>query len=139
MNPQEASRAYLAAQVEGCTPLHRVVLLHQRLARALREAIGHIERREVPAAHEAFTKAKEIVVHLLASIPEDDESDLAAHLRGLLAHCYQQITMANLRKDRQGARAALEVVVALGEGWADLEAQCQGRDRAAASGPDGRR
>ncbi|MFW6161396.1 MAG: flagellar export chaperone FliS [Planctomycetota bacterium] len=123
MNPQQATEAYLAAEVESSDPLHRVVLLHRGLLRALREAKGHVERQEPAAAHEDFVKAKRIVAHFLASIPEEDEGDLAAHLRGILTFCYQQITEANLRKDVACAQCAIDAITPIAEGWAELEAQ----------------
>lgn len=122
MNPQQATQAYLAAEVESSDPLHRLVLLHRGLLRALREAKGHVERREAEAAHDHFVKAKRIVAHFLASIPEHDDSDLAAHLRGILTFCYHQIAEANLRKDPTCAQCAIDAITPIAEGWAELEA-----------------
>jgi len=69
----------------------------------------------------AFLKAKRIVAHLLASIPEDDDSDLAANLRGLFRFAYLKLAEANLRKDPDPATQALKVIRDLAEGWGGLE------------------
>lgn len=123
MNAQQAAAAYVTVEVESSDPLHRVVLLHRRLLRALREAMGHVERREIEAAHHDFTRAKEIVAHFLASIPEQDDSDLAAQLRGIFTFCYRQIAEANLRKDVACAQCALDAITPIAEGWAELDTQ----------------
>lgn len=123
MTPQHASQEYLAAAVQAADPLRRLRMLHERAARALRQAIGHIERGDVPAAHDAFSKARAIVVHFIASIPEGDDSDEATHFRGLFHYCHQRIVEANLRKDVRCAESALGILSTLAEGWAELDAQ----------------
>jgi len=123
MTPHQASHEYLAAAVESAPPLRRMRMLHERAARALREAIEHIDRHDVPAAHDALAKARAIVVHFLASIPDGDDSDEAAHFRGLFHYCNQRIVEANLRKDIDCAQAALAIVTTLAEGWAELDDQ----------------
>lgn len=131
MNPQQASLEYLAAEIEKADPLRRVVLLHEGAARFTREAIAHVARRDFPSAHHAFVKAKRIVAHLLASIPEDDDSDLAANLRGLFRFAYLKLAEGNLRKDTDCARQALEVIRNIADGWAGLERQSKARKPAA--------
>ncbi|MFP4055863.1 MAG: flagellar export chaperone FliS [Candidatus Brocadiia bacterium] len=121
-DPQRASRQYLAAEVEGADPLTRVAMLHEAAARFIRQAAAGIEEGEPARAHEAFLRAKRIIAHFLASIPEDDPSDLAADLRGLFTFAYRRLAEANLRKDPHAARQALQVVRTLGEGWAELTA-----------------
>lgn len=123
MDLQKAAQAYLTAEVESSDPLHRVTLLHERAVRALRQAIRHVQHRDVEAAHADFLKAQQIVAHLLVSIPDDDDGDLAAHLRGLFTFCYRQIGEANLRKDTACAEAALSALGPLAEGWAELDAR----------------
>ena len=121
MNVQRASNEYLAAEVEGSDPLHRIVMLHDRAACLIREAVRHIEGRDFERAHEAFTKAKNIVMHFLANIPETDDGELAANLRGLFKYTYRKLAEGNLRKDPASAEDALAVVRKLGEGWAALD------------------
>ena len=123
MTPRLASQEYLAAEVEAADPLHCIVLLHEGAARFTREAIRHIERQDFEGAHSAFVKAKSIVMHFLASIPEEDDGDLAANLRGLLRYAFSKLVEGNLRKDPQCAEEALQVLRTLGEGWATLELQ----------------
>jgi len=123
MNPQDAAQEYLAAEVTSADPLRRVALLHEGAARFTREAIGCVERREFEQAHNAFVRARNIILHFLNSIPETDDSDLAAHLRGLLQYTYGKLIEANLRKDPRCAQEALQVIRSLGEGWAELDSR----------------
>lgn len=123
MNGQHASHQYLAAAVEAADPLQRVAMLHECAARSARDAIRHIGNNEIEPAHKAFARAKNIILHFIASIPGDDDSDLAANLRGLFQFAYQKLVEGNLRKDRACAEAALEVLHTLAEGWADFSAQ----------------
>jgi len=123
MNAVNATQEYLAAEVERADPLRRVALLHEHATRCVGRAVRHIERREMAQAHSAFVKAKNIVLHFLASIPDGDDSEVAANLRGLFQYTYQKLVEGNLRKDPQCADAALEVLRSLGEGWAELDTQ----------------
>ena len=125
MNPRQAPQEYLAAAVQTADPVRRIRMLHERAARALREALAAMDRHDVPAAHDALAKARAIVVHFLASIPDGDDSDEAARLRGLFHFCHQRIVEANLRKDAECARGALGILTTLAEGWAELDAQRQ--------------
>ena len=134
MNAQRAAQAYLAVEVESSAPLHRLVLLHERAVRALREGVRHVERREVEEAHADFVKAEQIILHFLTSIPEDDDGEVAVHLRGLFIYCFRQTAEANLRKDTRCADAALRVLVPLAEGWAELDAQRRPSARPEVSG-----
>lgn len=122
-NRHHASRQYLAAKVEGGDTLHRVTLLHEGAARFTREAIRHIESRNFEPAHEAFVKAKRIVLHLLSSIPDTDDTKLAADLRGLFQYACDRLIDANLHKDPEAARCALGVLRNLAEGWSTLDTQ----------------
>jgi len=121
MNAQQAAQAYRAAEVESGDPLHRVVLLHERTLRALHEAAGHIERREVEEAHADLVKARQILQHFIGSIPDGDEGELAANLRGLFTFCVQQVVEANLRKDPRHILVALDILTPLGEAWAEMD------------------
>jgi len=134
MNPHRASQEYLAARIDSADPLRRVVLLHEGAARFTREAIRHIERREFDQAHRAFVRAKQIILHFLSSIPESDDSELAAHLRGLFTYTYSQLVEGNLRKDPRPTEAALQVIRTLGDGWAELDKQHRQAGRTPPSG-----
>ena len=120
MHPHHASQEYLAAEVEGSDPVRRVLLLHEGAARFIREAVEHIGRRDFERAHGAFGKAKDIVLHFLSSIPESDDSELAANLRGLFKYTYSKLVEGNLRKDPEPARDALAVIRNLRDGWSAL-------------------
>ena len=135
MTGQHASHQYLAAAVEAADPLQRVVMLHEHAVRSVRTAIRHIDGKEPAAAHAALTKAKNIVVHLLASVPEDDDSELAAHLRGLFKFAYAKLVEGNLRKDRACVEAALDVLRTLAAGWAEFHAQNLPTASAPSAGP----
>ena len=123
MDRRHASANYLAAAIDGADALGRVVLLFQGCARFIRAAIRHIEAGRPEAAHQAFVKAKRIVAHLLASIPEADDSDLAANLRGLFQFAYRQLLEANVRKDPALAEAALQTLRTLAGAWTESAAR----------------
>jgi len=135
MSSQQASQEYLALEVECADPVRRVALLHEGAARFTREAIHHIERRDFEQAHNAFVRAKNIILHFLSSVPEADDSDLADNLRSLLQFTYARLVDGNVRKNPRSAGEALQVIRLLGEGWSALDAQ----RRAAADGerPEG--
>ena len=123
MSSQQASQEYLALEVECADPIRRVALLHEGAARFTREAIRSIERRDFEQAHNAFVRAKNIILHFLSSVPEADDSDLADSLRGLLQFTYVKLVEGNVRKDPRSAQKALEVIRLLGDGWSALDAQ----------------
>jgi flagellar biosynthetic protein FliS len=131
MKRQRASAEYLAAKVESAGPAERVAMLLTGSLRAIREAVAHAQGRDFAKAHDAFVRAKSIVLHLLASIAPEDEGELAAHLRGLLQYAYRTLVEANLRKAPECAEAAARVLAPL----ADACAAACGHDGTSAPGP----
>jgi len=121
MNLRQAAGEYLAAEVEGGDELHRVALLHQAAERLVRQAVRAVGDRDVEAAHTAFVKAKRIILHFLDNIPEHDDSDLAASLRGLYRWAYSQLAEANLRKDPRRAQTALDALKPISGAWRQLD------------------
>ena len=121
MDVRHAAGEYLAAEVEGSDELHRIALLHKAAERFVRQAVRAMSDQDVEGAHNAFIKAKKIILHFLSSVADDDDSDLAASLRGLYKWAYRQLAEANLRKDAQCAEAALEALEPTSGAWCHLD------------------
>jgi len=110
MSSQHAHQEWPAAEVDGPERLRRLVVLHEGVGRFIREAIRHVERRDFEKAHSAFLQAKHTVMHFLSHIPESDDSDLAANLRGLFSDSHRKVVEGSLRKELKCAEAALRVI-----------------------------
>jgi flagellar protein FliS len=122
MNALAAARAYarvgVETAVEGADPRRLVLMLYDGALAALREARGHMGRRDTAAKVRAVSKALRIVDEgLAASLDESAGGDIARQLKDLYDYIGRRLALANARNDPALIDEAERLLGELREAW----------------------
>ncbi|OGH02410.1 MAG: flagellar export chaperone FliS [Candidatus Lambdaproteobacteria bacterium RIFOXYD1_FULL_56_27] len=118
-------QAYQQTSVQTSSQKQLIVMLYDGMHRFMSQAIGAIEAGEVEAAHQNLHRTGKILLELLATLREDKGGEVAQNLKKLYVYCYEQIVIANLKKDAELVREIQKVIGNLREGWKELYAASQ--------------
>ena len=76
--------------------------------------------KDYETAHQNLNKTGKILLELLSTLREDKGGEIAANLKKIYVHCYEQIVIANLKKDIQMIKDVQTVLGNLSEGWKQM-------------------
>jgi len=115
-------QAYQKNSVQTSSQKQLIVMLYDGMHRFMTQSIQAIEQGEVEAAHQNLTKTGKILLELLGTLREDKGGEVAANLKKLYVYCYEQIVLANLKKDVEAIQGVQKVIGNLRDGWKELYA-----------------
>lgn len=118
-------QAYQQASVQTSSQKQLIVMLYDGMHRFMSQAIASIEAGEIETAHQNLHKTGKILLELLGTLREDQGGEVAANLKKLYVYCYEQIVIANLKKDVALIEEVQSVIGNLREGWKELYAASQ--------------
>lgn len=116
-------QAYQSAQVQTSNQKQLIVMLYDGMDRFLTKAVKAIKEGEIESAHTYLHRTGQILLELLSTLREDKGGEIAANLKRIYVFCYEQVVIANLKKD---SRMVLEVQQVLGnlrEAWKQIGAK----------------
>ncbi|MDT8447119.1 MAG: flagellar export chaperone FliS [bacterium] len=120
-------QAYQQTSVQTSSQKQLIVMLYDGMHRFMSQAIKAIEAGEIESAHENLHKTGKILLELMATLREDKGGEVAQNLKKLYLYCYEQIVIANLKKDAQMVLDVQGVIGNLREGWKELYAASQNK------------
>ena len=121
MNPR-AARAYKNVAVSSARPTRVLDELFCRLRRDLMGAHEACQARDVEARCKALAHAMKIVTALEAGLDREAAPSLCDQLASLYGFVKDRILVANLRAEASAIAEAYDVIVALHDAFAQLEA-----------------
>ena len=119
------ANAYLESQVltASAERLHQMVI--DAAIRFARQAEEALEAEKHEAAYFALNRSRDCVNELLTGITSDPNPELANQLRGLFVFVIQKLARADLERDPQLVRDAVQILQAHRETWTLLVANVQ--------------
>jgi len=120
-------QAYQNTQIQTSNQKQLIVMLFDGLNRFLNKAVKGIEEKDVETAHANLHRSGQILLELLSTLREDKGKDIAVNLKRIYVYCYEQIVIANLKKDAAAIRDVQQVLHNLGEGWRTIAKNSQAR------------
>ncbi|MCP4752410.1 MAG: flagellar export chaperone FliS [Proteobacteria bacterium] len=127
-------QAYQNTQVRTSNQKQLLVMLFDGMNRFMNKAVRAIEENDFEVAHSNLHRTGQILLELLSTLREDRGGEIAVNLKKIYVFCYEQIVIANLKKDAGLIREVREVIDNLGEGWRTVGRKESGH-RADAGGP----
>jgi flagellar protein FliS len=110
-NQVAAPQAYRQSAVISASPVELVVQLYDAARRFLRQGSVAMEERKIEEAHKKLRRA-ELILNYLASVIDEDQGEVGAHLRSMYAFCLSRLNEARMTLD---ASKVQEVSTLLGE------------------------
>jgi flagellar protein FliS len=116
---------YKAQSVSTSTPGEQIVMLFERAALKLTQAVQCIELRDIPGAHNAIIFAQNIYLFLSDNL--NMNMPVSKDLYALYQYAYDELTTANLKKDADIVRRILKMTREFQETWkeADLKTRLE--------------
>jgi len=118
--------AYQKVQTHTATPIQRVLLVYNGIARNLNMAIeafssGEPERFEI--INNSVQLAERLIHELDMALDKERGGEIAEQLNSLYAFWITHLSHANREKDVQKIKEVLHMVEELNEGWIGVEQQ----------------
>lgn len=115
-------KAYQATSVKTSSQKQLIVMLYEGMNKFMNRAIRAIQEEEIETAHQNLNKTGKILLELLGTLREDKGGEIASNLKKIYVHCYEQIVIANLKKDITLIKEIQKILANLGEGWKQVSA-----------------
>jgi len=113
-------QAYQQNSVQTSSQSQLIVMLYDGMHRFMSQAVSAIEAGEVELAHQNLHKTSKILLELLSTLREDKGGEVAQNLKKLYVYCYEQIIIANLKKDVVIISSVQAVITNLRSGWKEM-------------------
>jgi len=113
-------QAYQQTGVQTSNQKQLIIMLYDGMNRYMSQAIKAIDEQDFEAAHLNLTSTGKVLLELLGTLREDRGGIVAENLKKLYVYSYQQIVMANLKKDKQLVLEVQSLMSEIGEGWKQI-------------------
>jgi flagellar secretion chaperone FliS len=124
MSPtSSALHSYRQTQVQGGTPLERVVMLYDGAIRHMNAARDAMDRQDIPARRDAISRALAIVGELQATLDLERGGEIATTLDRLYDFVTSRLMDATMKKDPRPIDECRRVFETLREGWRTIAEQ----------------
>ncbi len=118
-------QAYQTTCVKTSSQKQLIVMLFDGMNRFTNQAIKSIHEKNFESAHNNLDKTGKILLELLSTLREDKGGEIAANLKKIYVYCYEQIVIANLKKDVAKIHEVQGVLKNLSEGWKQISQKSQ--------------
>ncbi len=118
-------QAYQTTSIKTSSQKQLIVMLYDGMNRFTNQAIKAIHEKNFESAHNNLDKTGKILLELLSTLREDKGGEIAANLKKIYVFCYEQIVIANLKKDVATIREVQGVLKNLSEGWKKISQKSQ--------------
>lgn len=112
---------YKQNAVYTATPEELTLMLYDGCIKFMNMAKYHIEKGNVPKAHESLIRAQDIIYELRATL--DDKYEISSNFRKLYDFVLDRLINANLRKEIKPIDEALEIMTGLRDTWKEAMKQ----------------
>lgn len=111
---------YLQREIEGKSNVEIVVMLYDAGVKFMNRAMTAIDEKNIEQAHLNITKTQNIVNELSGMLDMKQGGDIAVNLFNLYSFISERLISANVKKDKDKIREALEIFSSLREAWVEI-------------------
>ena len=113
-------QAYQTAQVKTSNQKQLIIMLYDGMDKYLNRAVKSIKEGDIESAHSYMHRTGQILLELLSTLREDKGGEIAGNLKRLYVFCYEQVVIANLKKDVRMIREIQTVLANLKDAWKQI-------------------
>ncbi len=113
-------QAYQNASVKTSNQKQLIIMLYDGMDRFLTKAAKSIREGDIESAHSYMHRTGQILLELLSTLREDKGGEIAANLKRLYVYCYEQVVIANLKKDVRLIQEIQQVLSNLKGAWKQI-------------------
>ena len=114
---QNPNDAYKKAAVTTKDQGTLILMLYDGTIRFLKIASNKINNNDLEGAHNAITKAKNIISELMTSLNTDKSGRVGTSLKSLYVYMFNRLIDANIQKKAEYIDEVCDLMIELREGW----------------------
>lgn len=114
-------RTYQQMHVSGLNQKELIVMLYSGALKFIEDGKQIIHSNDVPLVHDKLNRARNIFIHLLATLDLEKGGELAQKLSALYAYFIEKITIANVTKDERELDEIIPLIQSIKESWENLD------------------
>lgn len=118
---EQQLKTYQQMQISGLNQKELIVLLYSGALRFIEEGKSLLKTGDVPKIHEKLNRARNIFIHLLATLDMRAGGELASKLSSLYAYFIEKITIANVTKKEDSLNEIIPLIRDIKESWEKID------------------
>jgi flagellar protein FliS len=118
-------KTYQQMHISGLNQQELIVLLYSGALRFIEDGKELLKTGDVPKIHEKLDKARNIFIHLLATLNMEAGGEFAQKLSALYAYFIEKITVANVTKDAKELDDIIPLIQEIKESWEKIDIKDQ--------------
>ena len=123
MSTMKPINAYKETQVKTASGGRLVVMLYDEAIKQMDAAVGEMAKEKpfLDKVHNHIVRTQDILTELMASLDFENGKEIANNLFSLYMFFNQQLTQANLKKDKELIKPVRKGMADLRESWAAIQ------------------
>lgn len=117
---------YLRMKISEMSQKQLIVFLYESAINLIEESRETIGKGDLQGTHQRLDRARNIFLHLLATLDLEKGGDFAKKLSSLYAYFVEKITMANTTKNTRELDDILPMVCEIKDCWEKMETENNG-------------
>jgi len=113
-------QAYQNAQVNTSNQKQLIIMMYEGMDKFLNKAVKSIKEGDIESAHSYLHRTGQILLELLSTLREDKGGEIAGNLKRIYVFCYEQVVIANLKKDIRSIREIQTILGNLKGAWKQI-------------------
>lgn len=109
--------AYKKTSVKTASKEQILLMLYQSAIKHCKNAIKHIEDKNIAKKGECIGKLQDIIIELNSSLDHEVGGEIATELSSLYDFILHSSTQANIKIDKKPLEGCLNVLITLYDGW----------------------
>ena len=120
-------KTYRDFKIKNMNQRELIVFLFESALRLMEEGKERISAGDIPGTHEKLDRARNIFLHLLATLNLEAGGDFARKLSALYSYFIEKITMANVSHNANELDEIMPFITEIKEAWEEMEYEVSGK------------
>lgn len=120
-------KTYRDVKIRNMNQRELIVFLYESSLRLMEEGKEKIAAGDIPGTHEKLDRARNIFLHLLATLNLESGGEFARRLSALYSYFVEKITMANVSQNVDELDEIIPFVSEIKEAWEKMEFEDPGK------------
>ena len=114
-------KTYREAKIKDMNQKELIVFLYDSALGMIDQGKERISAEDIPGTHERLDRARNIFLHLLATLNLEAGGEFAKKLSALYSYFVEKITMANVLRDNKELDDIIPLISDLKNAWEEME------------------
>jgi len=117
MASAKGTQAYQSNEVGTSTQGKLILMMYDGAIRFVHMAMDALDQNDIARKGTYIQKSRDIINELMVALDTDRGGEVTRNLERLYQFVLRQLTLANIKNDKQALNAVLRVLTPLREGW----------------------